>query len=116
MESTELFKAFSDPTRLRVAHLVANCGPDLCVCDICEVLELPQSTVSRQLALLRRIGVLRDRRDGVWMYYSMAEPDTALRTRLAECLRCCLQDEPELKADLVRFRKLRKGKQLCGIS
>ena len=53
-ESTELFKAFADPVRLRLLGLLA--GGDVCVCHLHEALDLPQSTVSRHLAYLRNGG------------------------------------------------------------
>lgn len=46
----------------------------LCVCDLMHALDMPQSTVSRHLAYLRRNSWLRDRRGGVWMYYSLPAP------------------------------------------
>lgn len=69
-EPAKLFKALSDETRLRIMSLLLANG-ELCVCDLTATLQLPQSTVSRHLAYLRKSGLVRDRREGLWMYYSV---------------------------------------------
>jgi len=62
-----IFKALADKTRLRVLALLGN--NEVCVCHIHDSLGLPQPTVSRHLAYLRRSGLVTVRRDGVWMHY-----------------------------------------------
>ena len=68
----ELFKALGDRTRLRILALLAS--GEVCVCNIHESLNLPQPTVSRHLAYLRRSGLVETRRDGVWMHYRLSQP------------------------------------------
>lgn len=68
-----LLKSLEDETRLRILNLLLGAG-ELCVCHILEVLQLPQSTVSRHLATLKNAGWLKDRREGVWIHYSI-HPD-----------------------------------------
>ncbi len=72
-----VFKALADKTRLRILALLGN--NEVCVCHIHDTLELPQPTVSRHLAYLRRAGLVDVRRDGVWMHYQVARslPPTA---------------------------------------
>lgn len=73
MEITDyatLFKALSEPVRLRILHLLLE-KSELCVCDIVDTLELSQSVVSRHLAYLRNAGLLSTRREGVWIYYQV---------------------------------------------
>lgn len=65
-----IFKALADKTRLRVLALLGN--NEVCVCHIHDTLGLPQPTVSRHLAYLRRSGLVEVRRDGVWMHYRVA--------------------------------------------
>ena len=67
-EMTQIFKALSDETRLRIMSLLVN-DKELCVCDIMEALHLPQSKASRHLSYLRNAGLVDDRRHGVWIYY-----------------------------------------------
>ena len=71
----QLFKAFSDSTRLRILLLLLQNG-ELCVCDLMESLQIPQSTISRHLALLRGAGLVEGRRQGVWMHYKIADNDS----------------------------------------
>lgn len=74
----EAFKALADRTRLRILALLGN--NEVCVCHLHDSLGLPQPTVSRHLAYLRRTGLVRARRDGVWMHYRVA-PSLAPETR-----------------------------------
>ena len=73
MQTTvEIFKSLADETRLRLLILLQS-GQELCVCDLMQALDMPQSTVSRHLATLKRCGWLQDRRGGVWMYYRLQQ-------------------------------------------
>ena len=65
-----LIKALADKTRLRILALLGN--NEVCVCHLHDSLGLPQPTVSRHLAYLRRAGLVDARRDGVWMHYQVA--------------------------------------------
>lgn len=67
----ELFKIFSDATRLRILGALA--GGELCVCDMGAVLGMSQSAVSHQLALLRAARMVSYRREGKTVYYSLAD-------------------------------------------
>lgn len=73
MQTTvEILKSLADETRLRLLVLLQS-GQELCVCDLMQALDMPQSTVSRHLATLKRCGWLQDRRGGVWMYYRLQQ-------------------------------------------
>lgn len=63
-------KALADKTRLRILALLGN--NEVCVCHIHDSLGLPQPTVSRHLAYLRKSGLVATRRDGVWMHYQVS--------------------------------------------
>ncbi len=67
----QTLKALSDPIRLRIILLLQAEG-ELCVCDLIEALKLPQSTISRHLAYLKRSCWVDTRREGVWMYYTLS--------------------------------------------
>lgn len=65
-------RVLADEHRLAIVALLAR--GELCVCHLVELLDLPQSTVSRHMAVLRRAGLVRDRRDtadGRWTHYSL---------------------------------------------
>ncbi len=71
MDATVSFaKALGDPTRLRV--IVALREQELCVCELCDALEVTQSTLSTHLTLLRESGLVVVRREGKWIYYALA--------------------------------------------
>ncbi|WP_343550877.1 metalloregulator ArsR/SmtB family transcription factor [Pantoea sp.] len=66
-----LFKNLSDETRLTLVLLLKEKG-ELCVCELTQVLKLPQPKISRHLAMLRSSGLLIDRRDGKWIHYRLS--------------------------------------------
>ena len=68
-----LCKTLADPTRARIALLVAR-EKELCVCELTCALDEIQPKISRHLALLRESGLLADRRKGQWVYYRV-NPD-----------------------------------------
>ncbi len=76
-----VFKALADRTRLRILGLLLE--GEVCVCHIHESLDVPQPTVSRHLAYLRRAGLVEGRKDGLWVHYSLASvKDPVMRTLL----------------------------------
>ena len=72
MESiAELFKGFADPTRVHILSLLQE--RELCVTDIAEAVELSQSAISHQLRLLKQMHLIKFRRDGINIWYSLAD-------------------------------------------
>ena len=69
-ELESVYKALADKTRLRILALLGN--NEVCVCHMHDTLGLPQPTVSRHLAYLRKSGIVAARRDGVWMHYQVS--------------------------------------------
>ena len=65
-----LFRALADPTRLRCIALLQQEG-ELCVCELTHALGEAQPKVSRHLAQLREVGLVLDRRAGLWIYYRL---------------------------------------------
>ncbi len=68
---SEFFKIFGNPTRLKIISLL--CVEDLCVCDICEALELNQTTVSNQLRILRANNIVKYQKEGKMARYSLTD-------------------------------------------
>lgn len=64
-------KSISDPIRLRIIHLLSY--QELCVCEIVDTLNLPQSTVSRHLTILKNSEVVEDTKKGQWVYYNLCK-------------------------------------------
>jgi ArsR family transcriptional regulator, lead/cadmium/zinc/bismuth-responsive transcriptional repressor len=65
----ETFRALGDPTRVRILDALSR--DELCVCDVALLIGLSESAVSHQLRLLRNLRLVRARRDGRMMYYSL---------------------------------------------
>ncbi|UWP61424.1 metalloregulator ArsR/SmtB family transcription factor [Ruminococcus gauvreauii] len=71
----DLFKVFGDPTRIRILYKLSE--QELCVCDIAEVLEMTQSAISHQLRILKQMSLVKFRREGKTVYYSLADDHVA---------------------------------------
>ena len=67
----ELFKVFGDTTRIRILYVLFEA--EMCVCDIAEILNMTQSAISHQLKVLKQAKLVRNRREGKQIYYSLAD-------------------------------------------
>lgn len=72
---SNLFKACADPGRLRLLHALLH--QEMCVCDLAALLNVSESAVSHQLRLLRTLGLVANRRDGVVLYYRLVPDNLA---------------------------------------
>lgn len=113
LTSSRTFKALGDPTRLRIVNLLAQRGPGICVCDLVDVLQVPQSTISRQIAPLRSLGLIRARRAATWMLYALEERGDAFFQGLKVCLDAAAAESEELRTDLERFDELKRRRELA---
>jgi ArsR family transcriptional regulator len=95
-----LFRGFADPTRIRILNLLA--AGELCVCDLVELLRLPQSTVSRHLRYLRRAGLVEASREWKFAHYRLADPDLPVRRTLLGCVRTCFRGIEQLDRERAR--------------
>jgi ArsR family transcriptional regulator len=100
---TKLFRALGDETRLRIVALLSH--GELCVCHIEAALELSQPNVSRQLGVLRAAGVVDARRDGSWMYYSLAPQEHESVKAMLERLAGVFGAERAIRADHAKLRR-----------
>jgi ArsR family transcriptional regulator, arsenate/arsenite/antimonite-responsive transcriptional repressor len=105
-ESTRLLKALADPVRLRLLNLLAGEREEVCVCHLHDALELPQPTVSRHLAYLRKHGLVLGRKQGLWVHYRLARSKSALHRILFGCLGNCLGDPEVFRQDLQRLDRI----------
>ncbi len=76
----ELFKVFGDSTRIRILFVLFEA--EVCVCDLAEVLNMTQSAISHQLRILRQNKLVKTRREGKTVFYSLA--DDHVRTIIAQ--------------------------------
>ena len=107
---TQLFKSLSEPTRIRIIWLLQEEG-ELCVCDLMQVLDLPQSTVSRHLAYLRNAYIINDQRKGVWMHYRLTGNVNELSTEILNALKSAAKRSPQAAKDSSYLRKYLENKQ-----
>ena len=75
---SELFKVFGDSTRIRILYCLFV--SEMCVCDIATLLNMTQSAISHQLSVLKRNKLVKSRREGKTVFYSLA--DSHVRTML----------------------------------
>lgn len=85
----DLFKIFGDPTRIRILHALS--ARELCVCDIAQALEMTQSAISHQLRILKQSHLVKFRREGKTVYYSLA--DSHVHTILAQGLEHVMEED-----------------------
>ena len=67
----ELFKVFGDSTRIRILFVLSSA--EVCVCDLARVLNMTQSAISHQLRILKQSQLVKSRRDGKSVFYSLAD-------------------------------------------
>ncbi len=106
-----MFRAFSDRTRLRVLCLLVK--KEFCVGDIVDILQVPQPRISRHLAYLRKSGLVKVRRSGLWCYYSLAPAQSAFHKKLLSCLGNCFSEVPEIQADEARAIEIKHDGGCC---
>jgi ArsR family transcriptional regulator len=99
-------KALCDETRIQMMALLLE-EDELCVCDFVGVLGLTQSKASRHLRYLYNAGLVRDRRQGVWMHYRLSPDLSPEQAALIEGLRQALAsgDRQELRRRLADWRQ-----------
>ncbi len=76
----ELFKVFGDSTRIRILFVLFEA--EVCVCDLAHVLNMTQSAISHQLKILKQNRLVKSRREGKSIFYSLA--DDHVRTMIAQ--------------------------------
>ncbi len=110
-----VMKSAADPTRLRILKMLE--GGEMCVCQIIAVLELSQSTVSKHLFLLKMGGLVKERREGKWIRYSLdGSGDPAFARKILGCLKGWLNDDPAITRDRAREAVARElgPERVCG--
>jgi len=72
LKKSKFFKALADITRLRILGLLTV--REMCVCEVMVALELTQPTASHHLRILENVGLVRDRKEGKWVFYALQNP------------------------------------------
>ena len=102
-ELLSVFKALSDETRVRIIKLLEQ--GELCVCELVAAFGVGQPKVSFHLAALRNAGLVKDRKEGKWMYYRIDDSDLFKRFLILSVLEKIPEDT--LKKDRRRLEKFR---------
>lgn len=102
-DPARVLKVYAEETRLRVLRLLS--AHELCVSELVEALGIPQSSISRHLTALKQGGLVRDRREGAWIYYRVALGEPFV-TSLWEVIRPYLEDDEFFAGD---------GERLAGV-
>ena len=108
----QYFKALSEEVRLRIVMLLTH--GELCVCDIMEVLDEPQSKVSRHLSYLKSSGVITAKRVGVWMHYALREEKDETLDAQIDFMRQRLSQLPSFTDDMAKMDVLKERKRRAG--
>jgi ArsR family transcriptional regulator, arsenate/arsenite/antimonite-responsive transcriptional repressor len=104
-ELANVFRALADETRLRILALLRN--GEVCVCHIQGGLQLPQPTISRHLAYLRKSGLVEARREGIWMHYKLARTASPIVETVLSAAMHALTHANTTERDLARMERER---------
>lgn len=108
----QYFRALSEEVRLRIIMLLSQ--GELCVCDIMEILDEPQSKVSRHLSYLKSSGLIAAKRVGVWMHYTLSDQrDETLNAQIG-FMRERFSRLPGFAEDIAKMNVLKERKRCEG--
>ncbi len=104
-EKTKLFKALSEPSRLRILKMLDV--KSLCVCEITDILQLATSTVSKHLSILKDAGFIIEEKDGKWVNYllNLKPSDKRVKAILSD-LSFWVSDIEVIKKDLIKIKNV----------
>ncbi len=109
-ELITVFKALSDETRLRIIKLLEK--GELCVCDITAALDMVQPKVSFHLSTLKEAGLIKDRKQGKWIHYSLSEKDLFRRMLILSA--CERMQDRTIEGDRKRLESFLGDKEQSG--
>ncbi len=75
MDKVEILKALAHPTRLFIIETLAGRDGERCVCELVDELPYSQSTISKHLSILRQAGLVQTRKEGLNVYYTLANSE-----------------------------------------
>jgi ArsR family transcriptional regulator len=104
VEAHSVFQALSDPLRIRIMRLIADCRNEACLCEIALSLDEPEYKLSRHLKVLRQAGLLESEKEGRWVYHKLVAGTSHL-DGLYKYLRNLPDDSAIFGSDLKRFKK-----------
>jgi ArsR family transcriptional regulator, arsenate/arsenite/antimonite-responsive transcriptional repressor len=100
----KIIKALSDESRIRIINLLkAKSG--VCVCEITEIINLSQPTISSHLKKLEEAGIITFRKDGLWVNYYLSEGMDPESRELIDLIVKITEKDPDIKKDLQKITK-----------
>lgn len=117
-EFVNFFKALSDRTRLRIINILKKARSSLCVCEIMDSLKESQYNVSRHLKVLKSAGLVKERKEGRWVVYSLSSSKNKFHKIILEAVSAIpeglFSDDFERLEKRISLRK--EGKCIIGMN
>lgn len=111
-DTVRVFKALSDGTRLRILNILLE--RECCVCEVMQVLGISQPSASRHLSILHYAGLLKAKKQGIWMHYAVdCEDMPAYAQEIIKGVRLAMEEMPEARADRQKLQKSVKQNAAC---
>lgn len=101
---TTIAHALSDPNRIRL--LVACLDQERCVCQLVELIDLSNASISKHLATLKNAGLLESRREGRWVHYQTPSTPDAIITDAFAFIRTHALSDHQIQADQIKLREI----------
>lgn len=115
---TNVFRALSDKTRLRILRLLIFSKKELCICEIMDSLKLAQYNVSKHIRELKLTGLVKERKEGRFVFYSIVNLRTGFARNLLKTVESIpeknfLNDTTQLKKRLLLRKKGKPAGSIC---
>lgn len=102
-----VMKSVADPTRVRILKILE--GGEICVCQVIAILEFNQSTISKHLFLLKMAQLVKERKEGKWVYYSLdGTGGSPYARKMLRALKGWLNEDPVIGKDRNREATARR--------
>jgi ArsR family transcriptional regulator len=114
LSTDDFFAALANPVRLRSLILLTH-FQELCVCELMHALGMSQPMISRHLAQLRKVGLVKDRREGQWIYYRLSPSLPAWASDVLKTTASGVKQTPPYDADHAALEAMpnRPGAPCC---
>ena len=115
---TDVFRALSDKTRLRILRLLTFRKQELCICEIMDSLKLAQYNISKHVRELKLAGLVKEKKEGRFVFYSMVNPKTGFARNLLKTIKSIpeknfLTDAAQLKKRLLLRKNGKPADFIC---
>jgi len=111
---TDVFRALSDKTRLRILHLFTFSKKELCICEIMDSLKLAQYNISKHIRELKLTGLVKERKEGRFVFYSIVEPKNAFHRNILQTLKAIPKNNEDIERLTKRVALRKNGKIVVG--